>query len=159
MQKLKRGRTGRGGYRRRLKRARLAAPRRMLGITRSNLVSIKRTRRVADFTVGMSWNSQAYVFTLASLQNYTEFTNLFEQYRINAIKLTFIPQVNGCDAEQQASNAAGGVAYNSNPIVYTIIDKDGSATTSTEDAMLQYGNARIIRGAYKPWTIYIKGPS
>jgi len=120
-------------------------------MTRSNLVSV--TRKVTLTPVAFStWQSQSYAFTLGVLPNYTEFTNLFEQYRINAIKLMFIPAFNGVEGNTSATVLA-------QPRLYTIIDKDGNAQTSSETDMQQYGNARLIREPSKSFTIYIKKPS
>lgn len=119
-------------------------------IVAANIVTVKRKVTLADVTFNI-WQSQAYAPLLSQLPNYTEFTNLFEQYRINGIKLDFIPKSTSFEANTSASVAIM-------PRLYTIIDKDGNAQTSSETAMQQYGNARLIRDPSKPFSIYIKKP-
>ena len=127
-------------------------------MTRSNLVSIKRSFVSAPFSVNNSWSGASFNFTLAALPNYTEFTNLFEQYRINAVKLTFIPSADGIDFNQQQSNSSAGGNWATIPRLYTAIDKDGNAQVASENAVLQYGNHRIIRSPLRPFSIYVKSP-
>lgn len=131
-------------------RRRLATVRPSRWMTRNNLVSIKRKVTLPDVSFNI-WQSQAYAPLLSQLPSYTEFTNLFEQYRINAVKFDFIPKSTSFEANTSAAVATM-------PRLYTIIDKDGNAQTSSEVAMQQYGNSRLIRDPSKPFSIYIKRP-
>ena len=49
---------------------------------------------------------RVFTFALADLPNYTEFTTLFDQYRINAVKLTFIPRLSSADSNPLATVSA-----------------------------------------------------
>lgn len=73
-------------------------------------------------------------FALADLPNYTEFTNLYDQYQIQSIKYTILPRFNSV-------SISDGV-----PETWTIVDKDGTIPTSLS-GFLQYQNLRIKRGA------------
>lgn len=117
---------------------------------KSNLVSIKRKVTFTQISLN-TWQSQQYAFTLAALPSYTEFTNLFEQYRINAVKLTFIPYTDSIEGNTTSANLFV-------PRVYTIIDKDGSPLLSSETAMQQYNDARLIRDPCKAFSIYVRKP-
>lgn len=59
---------------------------------------VRLVKRHADyFTVvvnGTTGVLGAYNFTLSSVPGYTEFTNLYDQYKINAISVCFYPKQN-----------------------------------------------------------------
>lgn len=143
-------RTRRKTYRRRRTARRVAY--------KTNLVSITRMVKFSDIAISGTWSCPGYYFTLSQLPSYTEFTNLFEQYRINAVKLTFQPYYNSMDTEGQIANAAAGIAYNNIPRLYTLVDKDGAITATTENGMLEYASARFIRNPMKSFSVYVKSP-
>lgn len=153
-------------YKRRASSRRSVRPRKMARRTyrrttvpravRDNIVSIKRSVVLNQFSVYNSWSSLAYAFTLGNLPNYTELTALFEQYRINAIKLTFVPTCSSLDGETATQIPT---TYLTQPRLYTLIDKDANVPVNNESAMLQYGNVRIIKNPTRPFTIYIRGPA
>lgn len=125
---------------------------------RQNLVFMKRRVLLGAWNVSTSWSNVSYVFQLDDLPNYTEFTALFEQYKINAVKLTFLPSYTSSDANQATANAASGAVFQFQPRIYTVIDKDGNPTVSTEPAVLQRNDARMITQPYKAFSIYIRKP-
>lgn len=111
----------------------------------SNSLSCKRSiwmnQLAATAVANLPW---AKSFKLSELPNYAEFTNLFEYYKINAVKLQFFPRA--VDYANQT---------NSNMIIATDRN-DATVPTSGEDLM-QYNGRRIITG-FKPFTVYIKAP-
>lgn len=125
---------------------------------RTNLVNIKRSFVTAPFTVNNSWSGIQLSFTLSALPNYSEFTALFEQYRINGVKLTFVPSADSLDINQQQQNSSSAINWTTIPRLYTAIDKDGNGQYASENAILQYGNHRIIRNPMRAFTIYVKHP-
>lgn len=125
---------------------------------RQNVVSVKRSFVTAPFTVNSSWSGAQFSFTLAALPNYSEFTSLFEQYRINGIKLTFIPSADSLDINQQQQNSSTAINWTTIPRLYTAIDRDGNGQYASENAILQYGNHKIIRNPMRPFSIYVKHP-
>lgn len=149
-----------GGSRRRVKRR---MPMRTTRVPRavrtSNLVSIKRSYKVADYQINYASGFVAtpFYFTLNTLPNYTEFTNLFEVYRINAIKLTFLPIATGNDLPSITGNTATGAVWALTPRVYYTIDKDGNPP-STENGFLERSNMKIVRRPFSGWQIYIRNP-
>jgi hypothetical protein len=79
------------------------------------------------------------VFRLDDLPNYTEFTSLFDQYRIAKVKLEFIPTFNCSNLYDM---------QNGNPLVPNIqsaIDYD-DISLANEDAILQYQTRVLTRG-------------
>lgn len=79
-----------------------------------------------------------YVLTFDQLPNYTEFTNLFDLYRINKVLIKFIPN--------QSESSVG--AAKAIPEFFSCIDfTDGTAPTSINQ-ILEYANMKITRGIY-----------
>lgn len=148
-------------YRRRTyrKRARTTAriPRSMPAV-KNNLVSITRQYVATPIstTYALGWSYWNYTFPLSALQGYTEFTNLFGKYRINAVKLTFMPFFSGNDYAQ----AANSTVYAENPRVHYIVDTSGTSASQvdTEAEMLEFANVRTVRNPTKSFSIYIRNP-
>lgn len=130
-------------------------------VVSNSLVSIVRRYYVGQWTptVSLGWNSTNYSFRLNNIPTYTEFTNLFEQYRINAVKLTFIPEwIGGLDQNNAYMSSTGGSPFISSPRLYTLIDKDGDPQTNTEDRMLENSKARLIKAPHRPFSIFVRKP-
>lgn len=91
--------------------------------TGNNLI-IPAVRSVNLVTTG-TWTYTgtygALSFKLSDLPNYTEFTNLYDEYRIKAVKLHFVPTSNS-NVAQDTSGTTGG--QTSVPALYTWIDTD-----------------------------------
>lgn len=154
-------RTRKSSYRSRKARRTMRKPRMSKAVVNSSLVSIKRRYFVGNWqpTVSAGWNSTNYSFRLNNIPSYTEFTALFEQYKINAVKLTFIPEFMGqLDQNNAFISAANPGSYVATPRVYTLIDKDGDPQISTENAMLENGAVRLITNPHKAFSIYVKKP-
>lgn len=77
-------------------------------------------------------------FQLASLPNYTEFTNLFDQYRINGVRVKIIFTKN-----ESTTNTS--VTTNLIPIMGTCIDYDNASAPINVNEVLQYETARVHR--------------
>lgn len=122
---------------------------------KSNLVYVK-LRHVIGTNGGSSgsWVSFPYTFQLQNIANYTAYTGVFDQYRINAVKLTFTPFNDSNDLSNPG--ATGQVL----PRVYTIVDRNGitAGSLATESATIENGSTRQIRNPEKPFSIYIKSP-
>lgn len=100
----------------------------------------------AESMPGTFQNGVAMAFRLSSLPSYTEFTPLFDRYKILGVKLTFMYQVN--------EFAAGG-----SPIAPTILyssDND-DAIAPTYLGMRQRQNVKQkVLGISKPFSIYLR---
>jgi hypothetical protein len=88
----------------------------------------------AQFTVGLS-----------SLPNPSEFSTLFDQYRISRVEYAFWP------LQTEAVNSTTAAT----PGIITVVDYDDSNLLATIAAALQYPNAKW-HSAYKPFTLSFK---
>lgn len=150
--------------RRRPRISRVVMARRRVGMMRRRpavrqpVQYFKRTVKISDITAsfnsatGVTTNiAGAYVLSLDTLPNYTEFTNLYDQYKINGIKLSFVPSCNSYinSSVSGTSVAVGFSRFNS------AIDYDDSTTPTSENVLLQYGSLRTTPG-FKNHTRYFK---
>ena len=111
-------------------------------------VAIKRTYQAT--TVGTDTGTfkaiGAYDFKLSYLPAYTDFTNLFDQYRIVKVKIEFIPNLTG--------NGAPG-----NPGLYSIfhmaVDHTDVGTPANTAEILQYDQHRTVQ-PFKPFSMTFK---
>lgn len=92
--------------------------------------------------VGSPAAGYGYSFKLNDLPNASEFTALFDQYRIKALKWHLIPK-QGMGV-MQAVPTAGGLQPIM-PKIYTVVDYDDAAPPTSIDEMLQYQNVKITR--------------
>lgn len=72
-----------------------------------------------------------FAFTLSQLPDYSEFTNLFDQYKVNGLKYEFIPRFNSID-----QTAATGGEF------YSAIDRTDNDAPTTLNQMLEYQSIR-----------------
>lgn len=86
-------------------------------------------------------------FALSDLPNSTDFTNLFDFYRICGVKLNFIFQAN--------SNDTGATGALSLPVLHYIMDLDDSIGFANENQALEKEGIKTRR-IDKPFTYYMK---
>lgn len=77
-------------------------------------------------------------WALSDLPNYTEFTALYDQYRIDCVKVSVTP------AFQRPLLGSGSSGFNG--IVYHFVDFDDDASPTTEDDFTQRSNVRTASG-------------
>lgn len=131
---LTRRRFDEGGIIRRLAPTRL--PRGMI----TGVHHFKRTFQGSGISAAAAGNVLgALTFKFNQIPNYTEFTNLFDEYRINMIKVEFVPNFTGSDVNP----ATTAVAV---PNFHTVIDHDSAASPANLDELLQYPNYKRTRG-------------
>jgi len=75
----------------------------------------------------------AYSFALSDLPDYSEFTNLFDEYMIAKVTISFRPQF------QNMVSTAG----QKDPYFMYVVDKDDSAAATNINTLLQYPAVRI----------------
>lgn len=85
-------------------------------------------------------------FELTDLGNYSDYTNLFDQYRIKRATIMVMPRISETITADVLSN----------PVMYSVPDFDGSALT-TLSSMLEYESCRI-HDARKPFLMVIDQP-
>lgn len=93
-----------------------------------------KASNIASTTTGVLGG---YSFSLDQLPNYTEFTNLFDQYRINKIVVKFIPNHNSSDV-----SVGTQVISNFN----TVIDPTDATAPTSGAELYEYQNWRLTRG-------------
>lgn len=81
-------------------------------------------------------NFQAYQFSIGQIPNVSEFSSLWDQYRINKIKLEFIPAIT--EVNQATSNYM--------PNLHTVMDYDDANAPSALTEMMQYPGYRRTPG-------------
>lgn len=101
-----------------------------LGIKRKSIIESP------DFSVTETGQLYAPEFRLSDLPEFAEFTALFQQYKLNAVKLQFIPVTNITDTQ-----ATGG---KSQIYIHSVFDpvNELSIHNATEDKFLQYNNCK-----------------
>lgn len=89
--------------------------------------------------------ARGYQFQLDQLPNYTEFTNLFDMYRINFVVMRFIPT--GTQVQTNVDGNGEEV-----PLMYVVIDYNDGSTPADENELKQYGNCKVM-AINKPLTL------
>lgn len=128
----------------RRKPRRYALRKRRLG---DNVYSFKR--RVVLGNISSSCNASGvgtagangYAFALADLTSYTEFTNLFDQYKITGVKLDFIPFAD--NISWQVANNGAGISAPGGPLLISA-DHDDSTPPASANEMLQKQTTKVI---------------
>lgn len=112
----------------------LGKARKAFSFKRKTYIETITVNNLADFMKG-------YSFSLSQLNNATEYTNLFDQFRICGIAITLMPSVTDF-------SAASGVTMTNfaMPEVRSIIDKDDASNPTSFNEMYEYNNCKITRG-------------
>lgn len=93
---------------------------------------------VATTTIYDTVVHQAAAYTLGGLPNFTDFTSLFDAYRITGIKEKFI--------FDRTDSTAGTAGLNTlMPIMTSVVDYDDAAPYASENSYLQYENIKTQR--------------
>lgn len=91
----------------------------------------------------------AYKFKLNDLPGYTEFTALFDKYRIVGIQAKWMPRANIVNQSNLSST------FTEIPPVITVVDYDDATGTDDYSSLEQYENAKV-HYEFKPFTLYFK---
>nr|WAE42873.1 MAG: capsid protein [Cressdnaviricota sp.] len=111
--------------------------------------SCKRSFQGAVITSSVSANvATTFTFKLSDVPNAADFTNLFDQYRIVAVKCRFYPQSNSFNAVISGTPNYSGMFY------YTI-DHDDSGTLSSLAAALEYNSCKMTN-VYHPISVFFR---
>lgn len=134
--------------RRMLLKRRKPMMRRRAGALRRQVHSFKRLVSFGTVTASQSPATgtipvrTAISFPLNLVPNSTEYTALYDQYRINAISFRAVPK---------ASQFQGGTSGSANPLGYgqviSVIDYDDSTTPVTKDSLMEYGSVKFTRSS------------
>lgn len=108
-------------------------------------------------TVNNFW--RYYQFTLSQLPSAADFTNLFDAYKISAIKLTFRPRFDNFAGNDTTDTTIPGITNNNGTMVHVIKDPrstvvpSGTYTSATLNSYLENGSVQTHQGI-KPINIY-----
>lgn len=128
--------------RRIMRRGRASARRSYLprGLALRGVHHFKRTFQGSTYQASAGGtNPNAFYVTFANLPNYTEFTALFDMYRINYIVWKLVPTVTSLDLNPAATAAVL-------PNVHSVIDYDDSNNPTLVTDLMQYSNYKMTRG-------------
>lgn len=112
------------------------------------VVHVKRTFQASTIASNASvyTSTGSIAFALSQCPAPTDFTNLFDQYRIVKTQINFVPNYSG--------NTAGGIPglYN---IFYMAVDHTDVTSPTQASDVLQYDAHRLVQ-PYKPFSITFK---
>lgn len=92
-------------------------------------------------------------FTLSQVAGSSDFTSLYDQYRINGVKYMLIPR--GNTAEITAASGASAVYQGQSTGVFSIIDYDDNTAPTSISQLMEYQNVKMTR-AHQMHSRYIK---
>lgn len=113
-------------------------PRRLLSTRALNVHHFKRTFTLGQIGANVANVFGGYTFNINQLPNATEFTNLFDMYRINKIVVRFVPSQNSSDVAPAGSSFI--------PNFHTVLDYNDATAPASLNEMYQYQNWRMSRG-------------
>jgi len=99
-----------------------------------------RTRIVNQTVFDKAWDPIATAQSLTDVPNYTEFTALYDQYKICGIKYTFMFNKN---------TATLGTTAQDIPFLYTVYDNNDSNGLGSQLEAVQYANFKANQITYK----------
>lgn len=109
-------------------------------VNQGTIYRFKRTLKLDQFsTSSLAATGKAYQFSLSQLPNPTEFTNLYDTYKLCGVKLKIIPRLT------EASVTSTANIHNTSPL-HSAIDYDDASTTNDILTVMQYQNYKMTRG-------------
>lgn len=91
-----------------------------------------------------------FSFELNNVQGFSEFAQLYDFYKINAVKISFIPS-------QTMSNSLSTISNNQNTRFFSVIDYNDDSTISSLDDLRQYSTCKWT-SAFRTHKRYIYKP-
>jgi len=102
----------------------------------------RKVYQPAAITVDPTIDNGGYItFQLNEIPTSSEFTSLYDQYKIAAVKLEIIPRYN----VGQSAAAVGAGTYPWIGQVFTALDYDGGAALTTVNQLMEYQNVHMTR--------------
>lgn len=111
--------------------------RRSRNLNKLNIHHFKRTDILPTLNTATADSFGTFYFSLSDLVNYTEFTNLFDMYRINKVVVKMVPNVNSAEA---------GAAQRL-PQIHSVLDYNDRTIPTTLNELVQYQNYRMTMGS------------
>lgn len=125
------------------------------GYRKAPTFNVKRTMIESTYTLTNVWAGAQWQFRLDKLPDFAEFNNMFTHYRINAVKMMFMPHADGLDSTTQIN----ATKYITTPRLYAFVDRDSQPPLSSENAVIQHSGLKIIKNPLAPFTVYCKYPA
>jgi hypothetical protein len=111
----------------------------------SHVVAFARNYLAGTFASSLAGDAMgALSMSVSSLPNSSEFTNLFDQYRIVRLEYTFWP------FQTQST-----ISTTATPVIASVVDYDDAVTPGGFGALQQYENC-MVHSPYKPFTVSFK---
>lgn len=109
--------------------------------------SVQRRSDITNSSSADTFNN--LTFQLSDLANYSEFTNLFDAYKITGVSCRFVPAYTEAVSTTQTSVVDVGA------FLYTT-DYDDSTNFTTMDEAYQKQGIKIKYSARRPWTVFVR---
>lgn len=131
-----------------------------------SLVNVERTWYSGSWTPGSAATNDFWRYitvNLGACPNVTEYTALFEQYKVNSITFTLRPRYDGFNGENTTDTTLPGVTNQGATRVHTVIDPrsntspSGAYTAATLNLFLENGKVKSFSGS-RTITIPIRSP-
>lgn len=150
-----------GGQRRRkrMMRRKLMRPSRVPRSIGSSVINVQRTGFIGSWTFSSATTSgfwKYYTFNMLSANNFGEFKNIFDEYKVNALKFTFRPNYDTVTGTDTSLAPARATHY-----FHTIVDPastlipSGTYGSGTLNPLLENGKVRTKNGL-RPFSVYFK---
>ena len=92
---------------------------------------------------------EAYNFSLNDIPGYTDFTGLFDYYKITGIRIKAIPYL------QTDSNSVGTTNNSGNPPIFYVVDTNDGSSPVSVNAICEYNDHKIST-VWKGFDVYFK---
>lgn len=149
-----------GALRRKAKKPRTTVALSRASILRQPKITFQRTSFYGSMGFGSAATTDFWkynVLNIGSMNNYTEFTSVFDEYKIHALKYTFRPRYDGVDVNGQATPVSTNTlcyAHVINDPASTVIPA-GAYNATTLNTFLEQGNVKS-HVLTKPFSVYFK---
>lgn len=133
--------------------------------SRIPMLRISRTRWHENWspdTVTTNGFWRYYTTSLNSIQNNTEFTNLFDQYRIAALKYVFRPRYDSFAGNDTTDTTLPGVTNQGRCMLhvvndpYSTVTPSGAYNSGTLNGFFEQGNSVKTYSGNRPVTVYFR---
>lgn len=115
-------------------------------LSQNTVYSFKRMTQTTSINPGAAGVNAygAFYYRLVDVPGYTEFTTLFDQYRMTGVKMKFVPR-----ASQNVSTQSMG------DLVY-IIDYDDATAPTSQNQLLENQSVKVRQVFSRPFSVYIR---
>lgn len=113
----------------------------------SRYVHVARTSQantVVYSSAGGSVYLASFEFKLNNMLNYTDFTNLFQEYRLNCVVVKFTPQWTTNDISNMTANTTTGSSVYTSPGMVFALDYNDASTPSSLNDLHEFSNSKDL---------------